>query len=159
MPKHQCGLISRYFFKFSVLVDWIFPTADSVRPFEIISALTLMSFSTIFIIGGVSISLEYPYRGFAVASSIWWWVGMFVLGACQWMALKRTSIRSDRRSAILLALSSVVYLVLVGLFSSDYPPLSTAVPIYFINAVMCMFGSVKRMAIVKQVSDEIANEE
>jgi len=157
MPDNQCGLISTLFCCFNKMVDWIF--ADGVRPIEIINALTLMSFAIIFIIGSVEISLEYPYRGFAFATAIWWWVGMFTLGACQWIALMSKSVRSDRRSAILLAVSMVVYLILVGLFSSDYPPLSTAVPIYFINAVMCTLGSAKRMAKAKKVSDELANEE
>ncbi len=153
MPNNQCGLISRCFGKFSEVIDWLFD--DAVRPIELMSSLTLMSFASIFIIGSVDISLEYPYRGFAVASSIWWWVAMFALGACQWLALTSKSLRSDRRSAILLAISMVVYLILVGLFSSDYPPLSTAVPIYFINAVMCMLGSVRRMTYVRIVSDAI----
>lgn len=153
MPNNQCGLISRCFIKFRDVVDWLF--YDAVRPIELMSSLTLMSFAAIFIVGSVDIILEYPYRSFAIATSIWWWIAMFVLGACQFIALISQSVRSDRRSAILLAISMVVYLVLVGLFSSDYPPLSTAVPIYFISAVMCMLGSVRRMTYVRIVSGVI----
>ena len=153
MPNNQCGLISRCFFKFRNAIDWLFD--DAVRPIELMSSITLMSFASIFIIGSVDISLEYPYRAFAIATSAWWWVAMFALGAGQFIALTSKSLRSDRLSAILLAVSMVVYLILVGLFSSDYPPLSTAVPIYFISAVMCMLGSVRRMTYVRIVSSVI----
>ncbi|WP_372845372.1 hypothetical protein [Psychrobacter sp.] len=157
MPSHnKCGLISRCFGQFSELIDWIFD--DGVRSVELANTGMLLSFSTIFIIGSADIILQYPYRGFAYVSSVWVWVAMFVLGAIQWLLLIKTSLRSDRRSAITLAASSVVFLSLSGIFASDYPPLSTAVPIYFFHGVMCLLASVKRMKIVRVVADESANE-
>ncbi len=156
MPSNQCGLIGRYLFKFSELIDWVF--ADGVRPVEIANAGMLLSFSTIFIVGSADIILQYPYRGFAFASSIWIWIVMFILGACQWFALLTTSLRSDRRSAIVLALSSVALFALSGVFASDYPPLSTAVPIYFLHGVMCVLAAVRRMKMFRVISDAQTNE-
>ena len=150
------GRISIAFFRFRQGVDWIF--ADSVRVVEIINALTLMSFALVFMLGAMELSLVYPYRGFVFATSIWIWSGVLLLGITQWFLLLSTSLRSDRRSAIILAASSVVFFVLSGIFASDYPPLSTAVPIYFINAVMCMFASVRKMTRVKKLTDAQTNE-
>ncbi|WP_420229022.1 hypothetical protein ACOBWA_08350 [Psychrobacter sp. ER1] len=159
MPSHdKCGLISRCFGKFNELIDWVFPTADSVRPVEIANVGMLWSFSIIFIIGAADIILQYPYRGFSYVSSVWVWVAMFILGSCCWLALVKKSLRSDRRSAIGLALSGVLFISLSGLFASDYPPMSTAVPIYFLHGVMCLLASVKRMKTVRVIADELANE-
>ncbi|AGH57463.1 hypothetical protein PSYG_00002 [Psychrobacter phage pOW20-A] len=158
MPNNQCGLIGRYLFKFSELIDWIFPTANSVRPVEVANVGMLWSFSIIFIIGAADIILQYPYRGFTYVSSIWVWIAMFILGTGCWFALVKKSLRSDRRSAIGLALSSVVFISLSGIFASDYPPLSTAVPIYFLHGIMCLMASVKRMKTVRVIADELANE-
>lgn len=83
---------------------------------------------------------------------------MFILGACQWFALLTTSLRSDRRSAIVLALSSVALFALSGVFASDYPPLSTAVPIYFLHGVMCVLAAVRRMKMFRVISDAQTNE-
>ena len=149
----KCGLISRVFLKFRCFIEWLF--ADAVRPTEITNAVTLMAFSAIFMVGRTDIVLEYPYRGFAFAGCIWIWIAMFALGGCQWVAATRKSIRSDRRSAIILVISSIVYLVMVGVFSSDYPPLSTAVPVYFILGTFCLFGSVRRITHVREITDAI----
>ena len=159
MPSNsKCGLIGHSFNKFGELIDWIFPTTNSVRPVELANVGMLLSFSTIFIIGSADIILQYPYRGFAYVSSLWLWVFMFILGACCWFALIKTSLKSDRRSAIGLTLSSAVFLALSGVFASDYPPLSTAVPIYFLHGVMCLLASVRRMRTVRVIVDELANE-
>lgn len=158
MPNNQCGLIGRYLFKFSELIDWIFPTANSVRPVEVANVGMLWSFSVIFIIGAADIILQHPYRGFSYVSSMWVWIAIFILGTGCWFALVKKSLRSDRRSAIGLALSSIVFIALSGIFASDYPPLSTAVPIYFLHGVMCLMASVKRMKTVRIVADELANE-
>lgn len=151
------GRISIAFFRFRQMVEWIF--SDAVRVVEIINAFTLISFAAIFIVGAVELSLVYPYRGFVFATSVWIWLSVLALGLAQWFLLLSTSLRSDRRSAIVLAASSVVFFILAGIFASDYPPLSTAVPIYFINAVMCMLASVRKMTRVKKVTDAQTNEE
>lgn len=160
MPSKQSacggGRISVAFFRFRQMIHWIF--SDGVRVVEIINAFTLISFAAIFILGATELSLIYPYRGFVFATSVWIWLGVLVLGLTQWLLLLGTSLRSDRRSAIVLAASSVVCFILAGIFASDYPPLSTAVPIYFIDAVMCMLASVRRMTRVKKVTDAQTND-
>lgn len=161
MPSTQIkckrgGRISVAFFRFNKMIEWVF--SDAVRVVEIINAFALISFSAIFMIGADELSLVYPYRGFVFATSVWVWLGVLMLGLTQWFLLLGTSLRSDRRSAIVLAASSVVLFTLSGIFASDYPPLSTAVPIYFIIAVMCMLAGVRRMKRVKKVTDAQIND-
>ena len=66
-----------------------------------------------------------------------WWIGMFVLGVVQFMALLKTSLQSNQASGIILISSAWVWGMVAGTFIASLPPLTPAPIGYSIFSLMC----------------------
>lgn len=108
--------------------DWLFELATRLA--EFINTVALLGFSFFMLIGFERLIQSHPYRKFTYASSELFWMAVFMLGVFQLIAMLRCSIQSNQASGILLQISSVVWLLFAVTFGLDYPPISTALPIY-----------------------------
>ena len=114
---------------------WLF--GKGTRVVEVLNSLFLIGFATTFIYNLEGILSSSSYRAFAIASSPYWWIGMFVLGVVQFMALIKTSLQSNQASGIILISSAWVWGMVAGTFIASLPPLTPAPITYSIFSLMC----------------------
>ena len=114
---------------------WLFD--KGTRVVEVLNSLFLIGFASTFIYNFEGILSLPSYKAFAIASSAYWWVGMFVLGVVQFMALIKTSLQSNQASGIILILSAWVWSIVAGTFIASLPPLTPAPIVYSIFSLMC----------------------
>ena len=114
---------------------WLFD--KGTRVVEVLNSLFLIGFATTFIYNFNGILTLPSYRAFAIASSAYWWIGMFVLGVVQFIALIKTSLRSNQASGIILISSAWVWGMVAGTFIASLPPLASEPITYSIFTLMC----------------------
>ena len=114
---------------------WLFD--KGTRVVEVLNSLFLIGFASTFIYNFEGILSLQSYKAFVIASSVYWWIGMFVLGVVQFMALIKTSLQSNQASGIILISSAWVWGMVAGTFIASLPPLTTAPITYSIFALMC----------------------
>ena len=114
---------------------WLFD--KGTRVVEVLNSLFLIGFASTFIYNLSGILTVPSYKAFAIASSPYWWIGMFVLGVVQFMALIKTSLQSNQASGIILISSAWVWGMVAGTFIASMPPLTSAPIIYSIFTLMC----------------------
>ena len=114
---------------------WLFD--KGTRVVEVLNSLFLIGFASTFIYNFNGILTLQSYKAFAIASSPYWWIGMFVLGVVQFMALIKTSLHSNQASGIILISSAWVWGMVAGTFMANLPPLTSAPIIYSIFTLMC----------------------
>ena len=114
---------------------WLFD--KGTRVVEVLNSLFLIGFATTFINDFEGILTLPSYRAFAVASSAYWWIGMFTLGIVQFMALIKTSLHSNQASGIILISSAWVWGMVAATFIASLPPLTSAPITYSIFTLMC----------------------
>lgn len=121
--------------------DWLFELATRLA--EFINTTSLIGFSFFMLIGLDELVYQYPYRKFTYASSEFFWLAVLSLGILQMIAMLRSSVRSNQASGIVLQISAIVWFVFAVTFGLDYPPISTALPIYSLLAFICAAGGHK----------------
>ena len=114
---------------------WLFD--KGTRVVEVLNSLFLIGFATTFINDFEGIVSLPPYKEFAIASSTYWWIGMFVLGVVQFMALIKTSLQSNQVSGIILISSAWVWGMVAGTFIASLPPLTPSPITYSTFSLMC----------------------
>ena len=114
---------------------WLFD--KGTRVVEVLNSLFLIGFATTFIYNFEGILSLSSYKAFAIASGAHWWIGMFVLGVVQFMALLKTSLQSNQASGIILISSAWVWSMVAGTFIASLPPLTPAPIVYSIFSLMC----------------------
>ena len=114
---------------------WLFD--KGTRVVEVLNSLFLIGFATTFIYNFEGILSLSSYKAFAIASGVHWWIGMFVLGVVQFMALLKTSLQSNQASGIILISSAWVWSMVAGTFIASLPPLTSAPIVYSIFTLMC----------------------
>ena len=114
---------------------WLFD--KGTRVVEVLNSLFLIGFAITFINDFEGIVSLPSYKAFAIASNPHWWVGMFVLGVVQFMALIKTSLRSNQASGIILISSAWVWSMVAGTFIASLPPLTPAPITYSTFTLMC----------------------
>ena len=114
---------------------WLFD--KGTRVVEVLNSLFLIGFASTFIYNFNGILTLPSYRAFAIASSPYWWMWMFVLGIVQFMALIKTSLRSNQASGIILISSAWVWGMVAGTFIASLPPLASEPITYSIFTLMC----------------------
>lgn len=114
---------------------WLFD--KGTRVVEVLNSLFLIGFSYTFINDFDGILTLPSYKAFAIASNPYWWVGMFVLGVVQFVALIKTSLRSNQASGVILISSAWVWGMVAGTFIASLPPLTSAPIVYSIFSLMC----------------------
>ena len=114
---------------------WLFD--KGTRVVEVLNSLFLIGFATTFINDFEGIISLSSYKVFAIASSPYWWIGMFVLGVVQFMALIKTSLHSNQASGIILISSAWVWSMVAGTFIASLPPLTPAPIVYSVFTLMC----------------------
>ena len=114
---------------------WLFD--KGTRVVEVLNSLFLIGFALTFIYNFEGIISLSSYKVFAIASSPYWWIGMFVLGVVQFMALLKTSLQSNQASGIILISSAWVWSMVAGTFIASLPPLTPAPIVYSIFTLMC----------------------
>ena len=102
-----------------------------------LNSLFLIGFAITFINDFEGILSLQSYKAFAIASSVYWWIGMFVLGVVQFIALLKTSLQSNQASGIILISSAWVWGMVAGTFIASLPPLTPAPIGYSIFSLMC----------------------
>ena len=114
---------------------WLFD--KGTRVVEVLNSLFLIGFASTFIYNLEGILTSSSYRAFAIASSVYWWIGMATLGIVQFMALIKTSSQSNQASGIILISSAWVWGMVAGTFIASLPPLTPAPIVYFVISLMC----------------------
>ena len=114
---------------------WLFD--KGTRVVEVLNSLFLIGFATTFIYNFEGVISLSSYKVFAIASSPYWWIGMFVLGVVQFMALLKTSLQSNQASGIILISSAWVWSMIAGTFIASLPPLTPAPIVYSVFTLMC----------------------
>lgn len=111
---------------------WLFQS--SKRLCEFINGFALMSFSSVMFVSYSDIMFNHPYRKLTYISDDHIWVAMFFLGVYQIRLMLSPSCISTQKSGIVLHVSSIIWAVLAITFGLDYPPITTALPIYSLLA-------------------------
>lgn len=107
---------------------WLFQS--SKRLCEFINGFALVTFSSIMFCGHSEVVLNYPYRKFTYIANDHIWVAIFFLGVYQLKLMLNPSCLSTQKSGIVLHVSSIIWAVFAITFGLDYPPITTALPIY-----------------------------
>ena len=118
-----------------------------------LNSLFLIGFAITFINDFDGILSLPSYRAFAIASNPYWWIGMFVLGVVQFMALIKTSLQSNQASGIILISSAWVWGMVAGTFIASLPPLTSAPITYSIFSSMCATAGMYLLKINKVEED------
>ena len=113
---------------------WLFD--KGTRVVEVLNSLFLIGFASTFIYNFEGILSLQSYKAFVIASSVYWWIGMFVLGVVQFMTLIKTSLQSNQASGIILISSAWVWGMVAGTFIASLPPLTPAPIAYPIFSFM-----------------------
>ena len=115
--------------KLARLRVWLFLYAT--RLVEFVNALLIISFSTAFLVdaydGHIDMYDTVGYSDFAVMT-VWHWVGVWVFGLCQIIAMCFSSRRSNKASAILSIASSVLWAIVAGAFATSTRDFITTAP-------------------------------
>ena len=114
---------------------WLFD--KGTRVVEVLNSLFLIGFASTFIYNFEGIVSLPSYKEFAIASSVYWWIGMTTLGIVQFMALIKTSLQSNQASGIILISSAWVWGMVAGTFITSLPPLTPSPIISSIFSLMC----------------------
>lgn len=117
-------------------VDWLF--AHATRLAEFINTVALMGFGFFMLLGFNDLVLSHPYRKFTYASSKLFWITVCLIGIAQAVAMLRISIKSNQASGILMQISSLIWAAFAITFGLDYPPVSTALPLYALLSFVCI---------------------
>ena len=114
---------------------WLFD--KGTRVVEVLNSLFLIGCASTFIYNLEGILSLSSYKAFAIASSVYWWIGMATLGIVQFIALIKTSLQSNQASGIILISSAWVWGMVAGTFIASLPPLTSAPIVYFVISLMC----------------------
>lgn len=118
---------------------WLFD--KGTRVVEVLNSLFLIGFASTFINDFEGILSLPSYKAFTIASSLYWWIGMFVLGVVQFMALIKTSLQSNQASGIILISSAWVWGMVAGTFIASTLTITSTITsapiIYSIFSLMC----------------------
>ena len=130
---------------------WLFD--KGTRVVEVLNSLFLIGFASTFINNFEGILSLPSYRAFAIASSAYWWIGMFTLGVVQFMALIKTSVQSNQASGIILISSAWLWGMVAATFIASIPPLTSAPITYLIFTLMCATAGLYLLKINKVEED------
>ena len=130
---------------------WLFD--KGTRVVEVLNSLFLIGFASTFIYNFDGIVSLPPYKEFAIASSVYWWIGMTTLGVVQFMALIKTSLQSNQASGIILISSAWVWGMVAGTFITSLPPLTPSPIISSIFSLMCAIAGLYLLKLNKVEED------
>ena len=130
---------------------WLFD--KGTRVVEVLNSLFLIGFASTFINDFEGIVSLPSYKEFAIASSVYWWIGMTTLGVVQFMALIKTSLQSNQASGIILISSAWVWGMVAGTFIASLPPLTPSPIVYSIFSLMCAIAGLYLLKLNKVEED------
>ena len=130
---------------------WLFD--KGTRVVEVLNSLFLIGFASTFINDFEGIVSLPSYKEFAIASSVYWWVGMTTLGVVQFMALIKTSLQSNQVSGIILISSAWVWGMVAGTFIASLPPLTPSPITYSTFSLMCAIAGIYLLKLNKVEED------
>lgn len=113
---------------------WLF--GYGTRVIEVLNSWWLMGFGIVMMSNHVVLVNGHPYRTFAFISQFWVWLIVFLVGVFQGIMLYRDCNHSCQYSGITLQLSGLIWFIIAILFGFDYPPVSTALPIYICMSII-----------------------
>lgn len=138
--------------KYKQLVSWIFTTGT--RVVEVLNALLLMGFTITFLYNFAEVLMLPSYKGFAIAGSAWWWVGMGTLSVIQILVANKKSLHSNQFSGYVLLVSSWVWALISTTFIYGLPPLTTAPITYGTFSLMCAMAGMHLIKCNKGLEDK-----
>ena len=142
-----------YIVKTTHFPRWLFD--KGTRVVEVLNSLFLIGFASTFIYNFEGILSLPSYKAFAIASSAYWWIGMFVLGVVQFMSLIKTSLHSNQVSGIILISSAWVWGMVAVTFIASLPPLTSAPIVYTIFSIVCGVGGLYLLKSNKMFEEEV----
>lgn len=115
--------------------EYLFSTPT--KPIEFLNGVVSLFFGLVYIINGSSLNQLKIYLNFSYMGPIWiWWIVVF-LGILQLNYMRKDTLDSNIKSALVTHTCALMWFVISVLFGLDYPPLSTGFFTYFWLSVVC----------------------
>ena len=115
--------------------NYLFST--STKPIQFLNGVISLFFGLVYLISGSSLSRLKIYLNFTYVGPIQiWWILVF-LGILQLNYVRKDTLDSNIKSALVMHCCALMWFVISILFGSNYPPLSTGFFTYFWLSVVC----------------------
>lgn len=133
------------------LQKWLFDTGT--RVITVTSALIMIGFAGIFILGGSEIFNLKLYKGFLLLQPFTLEVLLLSVALLQLIITIFKSNRCHVLSGYLLILSALIWAVISATFLASYPPLTTGMTTYPVLAVVCALAGRNLINYTKRIED------
>ena len=104
---------------------------------EFLMSMCSLSFGTVYLLNGAALNKLKIYLSFAYIGPIWLWWVMIILGVLQFHYMRKDTLDSNIKSALVMHVVAVMWFIIAVMFLTDYPPLSTGFFTYFWFSVVC----------------------
>ena len=117
--------------------EYIYSTPT--KAMELLNGLFSSFFCLVFLINGDTLSGFRIYINFNYLGPKWFWIFMLFIGLAQLNYMRKDTLESNIKSALVMHISSVNWLVVAIMFGSIYPPLSTGFFTYsWFSVISCL---------------------
>ncbi|MCX8746149.1 MULTISPECIES: hypothetical protein [Snodgrassella] len=133
------------------LQKWLFHTGT--RVITVTSALIMIGFAGIFLLGGSEVFNLKLYKGFLLLHPLTLSVLLIGMAVLQLLVTIFKSNRCNVLCGYLLILSALIWAVISATFWASYPPLTTGMTTYPVLAVVCALAGRNQINYTKRVED------
>jgi hypothetical protein len=133
------------------LQQWLFCTGT--RVITVTSALIMIGFAGIFLLGGSDVFDLKMYKGFLLLRPYTLAVLLIGVALLQLIVTIFKSYRCSVFSGYLLILSALIWAVISATFWASYPPLTTGMTTYPVLTVVCALAGRNLINYTKRVED------
>ncbi len=119
------NLLSTLFPRFAI---WLTRSGTSTQ--EFLSSWALMGFGTVMMLNEKELIKIPSFKYFEPYPDFWPWACMFLLGLAQMYNTTHNSAKSNQVGGIMMMGAGVIWFIVAGTFGYNYPPISTAFPLY-----------------------------
>lgn len=121
--------------KVNIGSNYLFSTPT--KPVQFLNGVLTTFFGLVYLINGSVLNQLKTYLNFSYIGPIWiWWLVVF-LGILQLKYMRKDTLDSNIKSALVMHTCALMWFVISILFGSNYPPLSTGFFTYFWFSVVC----------------------
>lgn len=113
---------------FPRFAKWL--TRTGTTAIEFLNVWGLLGFGIVMILNEQELIKTSTFKYFAPYPDFYPWAFMIVVGLIQWYLMIKITSKSNQLGGIFLGGSSIIWFIIAGTFGYNYPPVSTALPLY-----------------------------
>lgn len=123
---------------FPNFATWV--TRTGTAPIEFLNVWALLGFGLVMLLNEQELLQISAYKYFTSYPPTYTWLAMIAIGLIQAYLMFKPSPASDQVGGIFLGISSIIWFIIAGTFGINYPPVSTALPIWSVVGILTGSG-------------------